>query len=66
MLKLHNLPTNPTNIYFLARVLDGGTIYTSGAITNVEGYEDYLVSPTPLYALVNLRAQNVTLPTCPV
>ena len=50
----------------LCDILDGGTIYTSGAITNVEGYEDYLVSPTPLYALVNLRAQNVTLPTCPV
>jgi hypothetical protein len=29
MLKLHNLPTNPTNIYFSALVIDGGTIYES-------------------------------------
>jgi len=50
----------------LCDVLDGGTIYTSAAITIVEEYEDYLVNPTPLYALVNLRAQNVAPPTCPV
>ena len=47
-------------------VTAGGTIYTSGPITNVEGYEDYLVTPTPVYGLVNLTAQNVTPPTCPV
>jgi hypothetical protein len=47
-------------------VTAGGTIYTSGPITSVEGYEDYLVTPTPVYGLVNLTAQNVTPPTCPV
>jgi hypothetical protein len=50
----------------LCDVTAGGTIYTSGPITNVEGYEDYLVTPTPIYGLVNLTAQNVTPPTCPV
>ena len=50
----------------LCDILDGGTIYTSGDITNVEGYEDYLVTPTPLYGLVNLTAQNVTPPVCPI
>ena len=50
----------------LCDVTAGGTIYTSGPITSVEGYEDYLVTPTPVYGLVNLTAQNVTPPTCPV
>ena len=50
----------------LCDILNGGLIYASGAITSVEVYEDYLITPTPLYALVNLRAQNVTPPTCPV
>jgi len=50
----------------LCDVTVGGTIYTSGPITSVEGYEDYLVTPTPVYGLVNLTAQNVTPPNCPV
>jgi len=50
----------------LCDIIGGGTIFTSGEITNVEGYEDYLVSPTPVHGLVNLTAQNVTPPTCPV
>jgi hypothetical protein len=52
--------------YNLCDLIGGGLIFTSGAITSVEGYEDYLASPTPNYALVNLRAQNVTPPACPV
>ena len=50
----------------LCDIIGGGTIFTSAPITNVEGYEDYLVTPTPVHGLVNLTAQNVTLPTCPV
>ena len=50
----------------LCDIIGGGTIFTSGEITNVEGYEDYLVTPTPVHGLVNLTAQNVTPPTCPV
>lgn len=50
----------------LCDVMAGGTIYTSGAITSVEVYEDYLVNPTPVHGLVNLTAQNVTPPICPV
>jgi hypothetical protein len=50
----------------LCDITAGGTIYTSGEITSVEVYEDYLVTPTPVYGLVNLTAQNVTPPTCPV
>jgi hypothetical protein len=50
----------------LCDIIAGGTIYTSGEITSVEVYEDYLVTPTPVYGLVNLTAQNVTPPTCPV
>ena len=50
----------------LCDIIGGGTIFTSGEITSVEGYEDYLVTPTPVHGLVNLTAQNVTPPTCPV
>ena len=50
----------------LCDIIGSGTIFTSAPITNVEGYEDYLVTPTPVHGLVNLTAQNVTLPTCPV
>ena len=50
----------------LCNIIDGGTIFTSGEITSVEGYEDYLVTPTPVHGLVSLTAQNVTPPTCPV
>ena len=52
--------------YNLCDIIGGGLIYASGAITVVEGYEDYVVSPTPVHGLVNLRANNVTPPTCPV
>jgi hypothetical protein len=52
--------------YNLCDIIGGGLIYASGAITNVEGYEDYVVSPTPVHGLVNLRANNVTPPACPV
>ena len=47
-------------------IIAGGTIYTSGPITIVEVYEDYLVTPTPVHGLVNLTAQNVTPISCPV
>lgn len=50
----------------LCDITGGGLIYASGPITNVEEYEDYLVTPTPIYGLVNLTAQNVTPPSCPV
>jgi hypothetical protein len=52
--------------YNICDIIGGGLVYESGAITNVEGYEDYVVSPTPYHALVSLRANNVTPPTCPV
>ena len=52
--------------YNLCDISNGGLMYASGAITVVEGYEDYVVSPTPLHVLVNLRANNVTPPACPV
>ena len=52
--------------YNICDIIGGGLIYESGAITIVEEFEDYVVSPTPYYALVSLRAQNVTPPTCPV
>ena len=42
-----------------------GTIFTSGAITSAEGYEDYVVSPTPADVVVYLTANNVTPPICP-
>jgi hypothetical protein len=45
---------------------DGGTIYTSGDIDIVVDFEDYTPSPTPVYTLVQLRANNVTPPTCPI
>lgn len=47
-------------------IIGGGTIYTSGDIDNMVGYEDYVVSPTPNHALVQLTAYNVTPPTCPI
>jgi len=50
----------------LCDVTAGGLIYASGPVTVVEEYEDYLVTPTPVYGLVNLTAQNVTPPVCPV
>ena len=50
----------------LCNIIDGGTIFTSGEITSVEVYEDYLVTPTPVHGLVSLTAQNVTPPACPV
>jgi hypothetical protein len=43
----------------------GGTVYTSGSIDNVIQFEDYLVTPTPINAQVNLTAQSVPLPICP-
>jgi hypothetical protein len=52
--------------YNICDIIGGGLIYESGAITIVEEFEDYVVSPTPYHALVSLRAQNVTPPTCPV
>jgi len=52
--------------YRVCDLIGGGTIFTSGAITSVVGYEDYLTSPTPLYADVYLTANNVTPPLCPV
>jgi hypothetical protein len=51
--------------YRVCDLIGGGTIFTSGAITNAVGYEDYLASPTPLYADVYLTANNVTPPLCP-
>jgi len=50
----------------LCDIIAAGTIYTSGPITSVEVYEDYLVTPTPVYGLVNLTAQNVSPISCPV
>jgi len=49
------------------RVCDlyGGEVYYSGAIT-VGTYEDYVASPTPLYASVYLKANNQTPPICAV
>lgn len=52
--------------YNICDIVGGGLVYESGAITNVEGYEDYVVTPTPVHALVSLRAQNVMPPSCPV
>jgi len=52
--------------YNVCDIIGGGLIFESGAITIVEEFEDYVVSPTPYHALVSLRAQNVTPPTCPV
>ena len=49
----------------LCDLIGGGTIYTSGLIT-IGSYEDYLVTPTPYHALVNLTARDVAPPTCPV
>lgn len=49
------------------RVCDlyGGELYYSGAIT-VGTYEDYVASPTPVYASVYLKANNQTPPVCAV
>ena len=47
-------------------VTSGGQIYESGPIDNMIGQEDYLVTPTPLHALVQLTANNITPPSCPV
>jgi hypothetical protein len=52
--------------YNLCDISNGGLMYASGAIDVVIQYEDYVVSPTPLHVLVNLRANNVTPPVCPV
>jgi hypothetical protein len=52
--------------YNICDIIGGGLIYTSDAIDIATQYEDYLVSPTPLYALVSLRAQNILPPSCPV
>jgi len=52
--------------YNICDIIGGGLVYESGAITNVEEFEDYVVSPTPYHALVSLRANNVTPPSCPV
>lgn len=52
--------------YNLCDISNGGLMYASGAIDIVIEYEDYVVSPTPLHVLVNLRANNVTPPACPV
>lgn len=52
--------------YNVCDLTDGGTIFTSGAIDNVVEYEDYLAYPTPVAALVQLTANNVTPPSCPV
>lgn len=52
--------------YNVCDMTDGGTIYTSGDIDIVVDFEDYTPSPTPVYTLVQLRANNVTPPTCPI
>ena len=52
--------------YKLCDLTAGGTVYTSGAITNLNSPEDYVVTPTPINAQVFLTAQSVPLPTCPV
>lgn len=52
--------------YNVCDLIGGGTIFTSGAIDNSVGFEDFLASPTPNHALVNLTANNVTPPTCPI
>ena len=43
----------------------GGEVYTSGPITSVNGYEDYILAPTPIQTFVNLTAQNVPPSVCP-
>ena len=50
----------------LCDVHNGGLIYESGEINISNVYEDYLVTPTPIHGLVNLTAQNVLPPSCPV
>jgi hypothetical protein len=52
--------------YNLCDLTAGGTIYTSGSITNANSPEDYIVTPTPINAQVNLTAQSVPPPICPV
>lgn len=52
--------------YNVCDMIGGGLIFESGSIDVFTEYEDYLAYPTPVYALVNLRAQNVTPPVCPV
>lgn len=52
--------------YNICDLIGGGLIFESGAIDVFTQYEDCLVSPTPLYALVSLRAQNIPPPSCPV
>jgi len=52
--------------YNVCDIIGGGLIFESSAITIVEEFEDYVVSPTPYHALVSLRANNITPPTCPV
>lgn len=43
----------------------GGEVYTSGPITSVNVYEDYILAPTPIQTFVNLTAQNVPPSVCP-
>jgi hypothetical protein len=43
----------------------GGEVYTSGPITSVNIYEDYILAPTPIQTFVSLTAQNVPPPVCP-
>lgn len=52
--------------YNVCDMTDGGTIFSSGVIDVTTSFEDYTPSPTPVYTLVQLRANNVTPPSCPV
>jgi hypothetical protein len=52
--------------YNLCDLTAGGTVFTSGTIDNVNQFEDYVVTPTPINAQVNLTANSVPPPTCPV
>lgn len=52
--------------YNVCNSIDAITVFTSGVIDITTPYEDYLVSPTPVHTLVQLTAQNVPVPVCPI
>ncbi len=52
--------------YNVCDAIDGILIYSSGLINSLVGFEDYYASPTLVHAIVQLTANSVPPPTCPI